>query len=107
MAQVTYLTPDGGEILLDVPSGQSLMQAAVAEGVPGIVAQCSGAMSCGTCHVHVEDGDSAALPPMSDDEDDLLYVTASHRNATSRLSCQLVMTEAVRRLTVRIAERQT
>jgi ferredoxin, 2Fe-2S len=63
---------------------------------------CGGCCSCATCHVYVESGSSFSLPPMKDDEDDLLDCS-DHRAANSRLSCQIPFTDALSGLTVRIA----
>ena len=45
----------GNKKVIDIPSGGSLMEAADGEGVPGILADCGGAMACATCHVYVDD----------------------------------------------------
>ncbi|MCQ9165415.1 MULTISPECIES: 2Fe-2S iron-sulfur cluster-binding protein [unclassified Arthrobacter] len=73
--------------------GDSVMETAVRNGVPGIVAECGGSLSCATCHVFVRDDDFAALPPMEDMEDEMLYGTAVDREDNSRLSCQLRLHE--------------
>src|SRR5690606_38632861 len=87
MAKVTYRQPDGNVHVLDVEPGTSLMRAAVAAGLPGIVAECGGQLMCATCHVHVVDG-GEGLPEMSDDERDMLELAAAPVDERSRLSCQ-------------------
>lgn len=80
---------------LEAREGQSLMQAAVAAGLPGIEADCGGTLSCATCHVYVREPWVAALPPPADDEQAMLDFTASPRRPGSRLSCQLLLTPAL------------
>jgi 2Fe-2S ferredoxin len=105
MPRVTFVQPDGERRVVEVPVGVSVMKAAVMGGVPGIVAECGGSCMCATCHVYVVS--EAALPPLSADEDEMLDVTAAERRPTSRLSCQLVVTEDVEELVVDIPETQS
>jgi ferredoxin, 2Fe-2S len=65
------------------------METAVRHGVPGIVGECGGSLSCATCHVLVDPADLEGLPPMGEMEDEMLYGTAVDRTDTSRLSCQI------------------
>ena len=74
--------------------GDSVMETAVRNGVPGIVAECGGSLSCATCHVFVREDCLSQLPPMEDMEDEMLYGTAVDREDNSRLSCQLRLTDA-------------
>lgn len=107
MPRITYINPDGSRSELDVAVGTSVMQAAMANGLSGIVADCGGALACATCHVVVEDEAYAAvLPPVSEMEDEMLEFAAMERTPASRLSCQLVATEEMDGMTVRIAEPQ-
>jgi ferredoxin, 2Fe-2S len=69
--------------------GDSVMETAVRNGVPGIVAECGGSLSCATCHVFIREDELPELPPMEDMEDEMLYGTAVDREDNSRLSCQL------------------
>lgn len=104
MTTILFRQPDGSEQLIVAEAGLSVMQVAVANGVPGIIAECGGSAMCATCHVHVELG-GEALGAVSDTENEMLDFTASPRDHSSRLSCQLV-TGQVEYLTVRIPERQ-
>jgi len=109
MAAITvHLVPAGGGTPIDLPcaTGQSLMQAAVAANVPGIEADCGGMMTCATCHVYVREDFLAQLPDMSADEDSMLDFTASPRRPTSRLSCQIPLTDALDGLTVDLPAEQ-
>lgn len=106
MPRITYVHPDGAREELEVSEGTSVMQAATARGIDGIVAECGGNCMCATCHVHVEPSQLALLPPMSDAEDALLDGTASERRPNSRLSCQIEVTPALDGLVVNLPERQ-
>jgi 2Fe-2S ferredoxin len=86
--------------------GESLMRAATDAGIDAIKADCGGTMSCATCHVIVEPEWAARLPPASPDEDSMLEMTAAPRQATSRLSCQIVLEQSLDGLTVALPETQ-
>ncbi len=92
MPTIHITQPDGTSVPLEVPLGSSVMRAAVDAQVTGIIGECGGAAMCGTCHVFVDEAWRDRLPPMSQNEDDLLDCTAAPRQANSRLGCQLRMT---------------
>lgn len=89
---------------VEVPVGTSLMQAATSSGVDSILGECGGAMSCATCHVFVDPGFVDLMDAPSETESQMLDYTNTPRQANSRLSCQLVMSEALAGLTVTVAE---
>lgn len=93
MAQVTYTDCEGAVRTVEATVGDSVMETAVRNGVPGIVAECGGSLSCATCHVIVDESDFASLPEMDAMEDEMLYGTAVDREQTSRLSCQIKVTD--------------
>jgi 2Fe-2S ferredoxin len=93
MTQVTYTDHQGHARTVAATPGDSVMETAVRNGVAGIVAECGGSLSCATCHVFVDPDDFAGLPPMEDMEDEMLYGTVEDRRDTSRLSCQLRVSE--------------
>ncbi|NJC73051.1 (2Fe-2S)-binding protein [Planosporangium thailandense] len=93
MPKVTFTDHAGETRAIDANPGDSVMETAVRNGVPGIVAECGGSLSCATCHVIVDPADFASLPPMEEMEDEMLYGTAVERRETSRLSCQIRITE--------------
>lgn len=93
----------GTEQVVQTTDGESVMQAAVDAGVPGIIGQCGGQAVCATCHVYVEADDAAGLPEVDEDEDDTLEGVAERRE-TSRLSCQLVAGQDFSSLTVTVAD---
>lgn len=92
MSQVTYTDHTGASRTVEANAGDSVMETAVRNGVPGIVAECGGSLSCATCHVYVDESDLALLPPMEEMEDEMLWGTADERRDNSRLSCQLKVT---------------
>src|SRR6059036_1974414 len=104
MPRVIYIHPNGDRNEVEVANGQSLMLAATSHDIEGIVGDCGGVMSCATCHVMVEAPFAALLPPPEDTESQMLDYTAAPREAGSRLSCQIVMNEALDGITVRIAD---
>ena len=106
MAQVRYIQADESERVVDVKTGESLMQAAVENGVDGILAECGGACMCATCHVYVDEADLERLAPMAASEDEMLEATASERRPNSRLSCQLKAGPELDGITVRVAPEQ-
>ena len=106
MPHVTYIAHDGKESKLEVAVGTSVMQAAVFNGVDGIVAECGGSCMCATCHVYVREDQLALCPDMEPGEDAMLDGTASPRLPNSRLSCQLVMAPKMDGLVVTMPETQ-
>ena len=91
MTTINFITPDGERFAVDAEDGQSLMQAARAAGISGIVAECNGNASCATCHVYVDERALCFLPVAGAQEDDLLTFAASERKPCSRLSCQVTV----------------
>lgn len=87
--KVTWILPDGAQITAEVAEGLSLMEAAVAQNVPGVVGECGGNLSCATCHVQVADDWAARVGGPEDFEDAMLDTVEAARGPTSRLSCQI------------------
>lgn len=107
MPKVVFITIDGTQRVVDAHPGESVMAAAVRNGVPGIIGECGGSCSCATCHVYVDADFSAAVGGPTEMEDDLLELgAASERRDSSRLSCQIAMTESFDGLVVHIPEEQ-
>jgi len=105
MPKVTYIQPNGVSRLVEVRAGTTAMEAAVDNDIEGIVAECGGACSCATCHVYVDPGWAAKLPPPDSQESGMLECVLD-RQDTSRLSCQIVLTPALDGLIVRVADEQ-
>lgn len=106
MPSISYVQPDGDSTILNVGPGVSVMKAAVAGGVPGIIAECGGSLMCATCHVYVDDAFAAKVPVASDDEDEMLDVASAERRATSRLSCQIRSSVELDGLVVHVPDTQ-
>ncbi|MFD8098482.1 2Fe-2S iron-sulfur cluster-binding protein [Nocardia fluminea] len=107
MAKIQFHHFDGSTDILEVPAGTSLMRAAVSNGVDGIVGECGGQAMCATCHVLVHDEYLALLPPISEDEDEMLDCTATERDPNrSRLGCQIEAGGLLDKIAVDLPESQ-
>ncbi|MGI4978105.1 MAG: 2Fe-2S iron-sulfur cluster-binding protein [Janthinobacterium lividum] len=106
MASLTFVSPDGSKQVVDARPGVSVMQAAINEGIDGIVAECGGNAMCATCHVYVDPAWEAKVPAIKQDEEDMLDSTASERKPNSRLSCQIDMSPELDGLVVHLPESQ-
>lgn len=101
MVQITFETATSERIRIDAAPGTSLMEAARAHDVPGILADCGGSMVCGTCHVVIDCEWQERLPPQSDMEREMLeYVPEPQPN--TRLTCQIPVTERLDGIVVKI-----
>lgn len=107
MPKVAYIAFDGTETTVDVPVGENVMRGALYNGVEGIVGECGGGLSCATCHCYVDDAWTAKVGgPASQAEEELLESASAEVKPSSRLSCQIIMTEALDGLVVRLPESQ-
>ncbi|XWN34207.1 MAG: 2Fe-2S iron-sulfur cluster-binding protein [Devosia sp.] len=105
MATITFITFQGESLKVEADNGSSVMEAAIRSMVPGIEAECGGACACATCHVYVADAwkDKVGGPsPMEEDMLDFAYEVKE----TSRLSCQIKVTDDLDGLVVSVPERQ-
>lgn len=105
MAVITYIEHGGQSTKAQVPSGQSVMEGAVANGVEGIVAACGGGMACATCHCYVDENWQEKVGGPCEDENELLEGVES-RQANSRLSCQIIISDALDGLVVHLPKSQ-
>lgn len=87
---------------VEAQAGMSLMEVIRESGIDELLALCGGCCACATCHIYVEASSCETLPPITDDEDDLLDAS-SHRTDSSRLSCQIEMSDSLDGLRVTIA----
>jgi len=85
---------------VDAAPGQRLLDVAWAAREP-LEGACEGVMACSTCHVIVESADFEKLPRATEEEEDLLDL-AAHATRTSRLACQIILTEDMASLNVRV-----
>jgi 2Fe-2S ferredoxin len=106
MASVTYIQFDGTEHKIDVPVGETVMQGAVNNMIDGIVAECGGGLACATCHCYVDEAWFPKTGEPSTVESEMLEAAASERKPTSRLSCQITVTEALDGIVVHLPETQ-
>lgn len=106
MVQITFVQFDGNRTTVNAEIGDSVMQTALANGVDGIFAECGGAMMCATCHCYVDDAWGDKTGARNDGEDDMLDCAASEVRETSRLSCQLKVSDALDGLVVHLPEEQ-
>ncbi|EQB31291.1 2Fe-2S iron-sulfur cluster-binding protein [Sphingobium ummariense] len=102
MAKLIVVNRAGEEQAVEGDNGLSVMEIIRDNGFDELLALCGGCCSCATCHVYVDPAFAGALSPMSEDENDLLD-SSDQRNETSRLSCQLVFSDALDGLRVTIA----
>ncbi len=98
MPKLTFVKTDGSRIELDAPCGVSVMEIAHQNNVD-IEGACEGALACSTCHVIVDSEDFDRLEEATEDEEDMLDL-AFGLTHTSRLSCQIIMSEELDGLTV-------
>jgi ferredoxin, 2Fe-2S len=106
MPRINFKYSNGESVIVDAEVGSCVMVAAISAGVSGILAECGGALSCATCHVYVDLEWIGRLPEMSADEDAMLDSTYSERRPTSRLSCQIEVTDEIDELSVEVPEAQ-
>jgi 2Fe-2S ferredoxin len=105
MPRLTFIQPDGSRRTVDAALGQSVMEAARSHDIRGIRAECGGECACSTCHCYVESAWIDRLPAARDDEAGLIEFAWEPRTG-SRLTCQLVVTEAFDGLVLHLPERQ-
>ncbi len=103
MPKLIVVNRAGEETAVDVADGLTVMEAIRDNGFDELLALCGGCCSCATCHVHVDPTFKDKLPPMSEDEDDLLE-SSDHRDENSRLGCQMPFTADLDGLRVTIAQ---
>jgi len=105
LALITYKEHGGTEHKIQVGIGSSVMQGAIDNGIEGIVAECGGACSCGTCHCYVDEAWFGKTGSADDMELEMLECV-SEAKETSRLSCQIEVVEDLDGLVVYLPESQ-
>jgi 2Fe-2S ferredoxin len=105
MTKIIYIENNNKSHTIDVANGLSVMEGAVQNDIPGIDADCGGGMACATCHVYVEEEWFNKLPKKEDGEEDMLDM-AYEPNKFSRLSCQVIVSEELDGLIVKIPSKQ-
>ncbi|MEQ8966394.1 MAG: ferredoxin family 2Fe-2S iron-sulfur cluster binding protein [Azospirillaceae bacterium] len=102
MPKVTFIDPDGTRHEIEARAGMTLLEIAHQNDID-IEGACEGSLACSTCHVVVDPSWYDKLPEIEDDEEDMLDL-AFGLQKTSRLGCQIVLTEELDGLTVRLPE---
>ena len=105
MSKIIYVNADATEQVVEAEDNQSIMRAAILNGIDGIVGECGGQAMCATCHIYVEDVDGQ-LPEISEDEEEMLECTADEQLPNSRLGCQISAGEHFNEIRVRLPESQ-
>lgn len=105
MPRVLFLSHTGVEYPVQAHTGDSLMTAALDNGVPGIDADCGGGCACGTCHVYIDAAWYGRLPGVESMEEDILGFVHK-REDTSRLSCQVTVDDALDGIVVHLPASQ-
>lgn len=105
MATITFIQPDGTQQVAEGDAGLTVMEVAKLNNVPGIEAECGGACACATCHVYVDDAWQATTGQPNQMEEDMLDFAFDVRES-SRLSCQIKITDALDGLVVRVPAKQ-
>jgi ferredoxin, 2Fe-2S len=102
MPRMVFIDPDGARHEVEAPVGLSVLEIAHRNNID-IEGACEGSLACSTCHVIVDADDYERLSEPTEDEEDMLDL-AFGLTATSRLGCQIIMTEELDGLTVRLPE---
>ena len=105
MAKIKYIEHNGKEHIVEVQNGLTVMEGAVQNDIPGIDADCGGSMSCATCHVYVKEDWYDKLSKKEMGADDMLD-QAYEPNSSSRLSCQIMVSDDLDGLSVYMPEKQ-
>ena len=106
MAKITYIEHNGTQHVVEVSNGLTVMEGARDNNIPGIEADCGGACACSTCHVYIDKSWVNKLPPIDDIEKDMLDFAYEPDEKTSRLTCQIQVTDELDGLIVRMPEKQ-
>lgn len=105
MPKITFVEHSGKTHEVEAEVGQNLMQVALNNTVPGMLADCGGNCACATCHVYVDAPWTDKVAPAEKTEQDMIECTV-YPEPTSRLSCQVIITEQLDGLVVRLPESQ-
>ena len=106
MAKITYIEHTNKKHIVEVPNNMNVMEGAVQNNIPGIDADCGGSMACATCHVYVDEKWFNKLEKKEEGEEDMLDM-AYQPNNFSRLSCQLLISDELNGLIVRMPSKQS
>ena len=105
MPRITFIQPDGSAATVEVPSGLTVMEGAIESDITGVIAQCGGSCSCSTCHCYVAEDWMAVLPPPEVEEVALIEF-AWEPKESSRLTCQIRVTDDLDGLVLHVPAEQ-
>ena len=105
MPKITYIEHNGKNHTIEVANGLSVMEGAVQNNIPGIDADCGGSMACATCHVYVKEDWFNKINSKTEGEDDMLD-QAFEPKKNSRLSCQIIVSDELDGLIIKLPEKQ-
>jgi 2Fe-2S ferredoxin len=103
---LTFVQPDGSRRTIQAQSGYSVMEAARRNDIHGIRAECGGECACSTCHCYVDSAWVNRVPAPKEDEAGLIEFAWQPREGSSRLTCQLLVTDSLDGLVLHLPERQ-
>jgi 2Fe-2S ferredoxin len=106
MVEIVFIEPSGNKLPVDVTEGWSLMQAATAAGVDGILGECGGSCACATCHCYVDESRLGDLPAPTESELGMLDNVTAERRPNSRLACQIKASAALEGVVIVLPESQ-
>lgn len=105
MAKITYVDHEGTERVVEATNGESVMETAIKNSIPGIDADCGGACACATCHVYVDEAFFETVGAPEDMEQSMLDF-AENVKPNSRLCCQISVSDEIDGLKVTTPESQ-
>ena len=105
MPKITFIDSSGNARTIDAENGSTVMETAIMNGVPGIIAECGGACTCATCHAYVDEAFTEIVGGPSMMEEDMLDFAYDVR-PNSRLSCQIKVRDELDGLIMRVPSRQ-
>jgi 2Fe-2S ferredoxin len=105
MAKIIYIEHTNKKHIVEVPNNMSIMEGAVQNNIPGIDADCGGSMACATCHVYIDEKWFDKLKKKDEGEEDMLDM-AYQPNKFSRLSCQLIVSNELDGLILKMPSKQ-
>ena len=105
MVKITYIEHGETEHVIDAKPGQTVMEVAVKNNIPGIDADCDGACACATCHVYVDPAwrDKSGVPSAIEQS---MLDCVMNVDSNSRLACQIKVTDQLDGLIVRMPKSQ-
>ncbi len=105
MTKIVFVEIDGTRHEIDAKNGATIMEVAIQNEIKGIIGECGGACTCATCHIYVDDEWSEKTGDPSAMEEDMLDFASDVRDS-SRLSCQIKVSDELDGLVVHVPARQ-